>query len=221
MDERTVNSRSGGERYSLLRELLWMLGGEAAVCCIVIGVYAIVGIFVEGALGTRVFLGLALGTLISVANYAFLSISVNRAIDGFLSLRGDVRMDDDEALEFTQKNAMTVQNAATRSYMIRMLSMAVTLLVSFLLLKVFDPIATAVPLLAFRPVLYVIGLLRRPRATVSGGNAASDSFAGAASCDTGTDATDHQTESTDTDIAVKNGANSPKKVDTDGGVTDA
>lgn len=219
MDERTVNNRSGGERYSLLRELLWMLGGEATVCCIVIGIYAIVGIFVEGVLGPRLFLGLALGTLISVANYAFLSISVNRAIDGFLSLRGDVQMDDDEALEFTQKNAMTVQNAATRSYMIRMLSMAAALLVSFLLLKMFDPIATAVPLLAFRPVLYVVGLLRRPKAKAACSNTVSSTDNESTPTTSGAVTASHTDTNADVNPYIDTDADT--KVDTEGGVADA
>lgn len=147
--------------YSLIRELLWMLAGQLVTAGIVIGVYAIVGIFVPDAFTYRVFTGLALGASISIANYAVLNITVNRAIDRFIALRGTEEMDEDRVMEFTQRNAMAVQNAATKSYVIRMLSMVVILLLAFLLWGVFDPIATAVPLLMFRPILFVVGLLRK------------------------------------------------------------
>ncbi|MBQ8372584.1 MAG: hypothetical protein IJX38_06595 [Clostridia bacterium] len=147
--------------YSLIRELIWMLAGQLVIAGAVVGVYAIVGIFLPDVFTYRIFTGLALGAFISIANYAVLNITVNRAIDKFIALRGTDEMDEEQAVEFAQKNAMAVQNAATKSYIIRMASMVATLLVAFLLLKIFDPIATAVPLLMFRPILFVIGLIRK------------------------------------------------------------
>lgn len=138
-----------------------MLAGQLVIAGAVVGVYAIVGIFLPDVFTYRIFTGLALGAFISIANYAVLNITVNRAIDKFIALRGTDEMDEEQAVEFAQKNAMAVQNAATKSYIIRMASMVATLLVAFLLLKIFDPIATAVPLLMFRPILFVIGLIRK------------------------------------------------------------
>ncbi len=138
-----------------------MLAGQLVTAGIVIGVYAIVSIFLPEVFTYRIFTGLALGAFISIANYMILNITVNRAIDKFIALRGTEEMDEDQAMEFTQKNAMAVQNAATKSYIIRMASMVVILLLAFLLWGVFDPIATAVPLLMFRPILFVVGLIRR------------------------------------------------------------
>ncbi len=106
----------------------------------------------------RVILGALLGAVIIVANYSLLSLSVNRAVNSFIEMRGNREMSDEEANDFTKKNSAAIQNALKRSFMIRSASIVITLILAFLL-DCFDPLATAIPMFAMRPVLTVIELI--------------------------------------------------------------
>jgi uncharacterized membrane protein AbrB (regulator of aidB expression) len=68
-------------------------------------------------------------------------------------------MSDEEAEKFAAEHAMPVQNAIKTSFIIRTVSMLAALVVAFLL-DWFDPIATAVPLLAFQPLLTAIEIIK-------------------------------------------------------------
>ena len=68
-------------------------------------------------------------------------------------------MDDEEAEQFAAENSMPIQNAIKTSYIIRTVTMIATLVVAFLL-DWFNPLATAIPLLAFRPLLTVIEMIK-------------------------------------------------------------
>ena len=107
----------------------------------------------------RVITGVLLGVLVTILNYAFLTISVNRAVNNFLALRGDKEMDDEEAAAFASEHSAPIQNAMKLSFIIRTLTMLVTLVVAFLL-DVFSPIAAAIPLLAYRPLLYAAEFIK-------------------------------------------------------------
>ena len=54
---------------------------------------------------------------------------------------------------------MPVQNAIKTSFILRTVSMLVALVIAFLL-DWFNPIATAIPLLAFRPLLTAIEMIK-------------------------------------------------------------
>ena len=103
----------------------------------------------------KIISGAMLGGVVCVLNYTFLTVSVDKAINDYLALRGDKEMDEEEAERFAQENSMPIQNAIKLSYIIRTVSMIATLLVAFLT-KAFNPIATAIPLLAFRPLITLI-----------------------------------------------------------------
>ena len=94
-----------------------------------------------------------------ILNYTFLTISVDRAIQKFIALRGDKEMSDEEAEQFAAENSMPIQNAIKTSYIIRTATMIATLVVAFLL-DWFNPLAAAIPLLAFRPLLTVIEMIK-------------------------------------------------------------
>ena len=79
-----------------------------------------------------------------------------------MALRGDKEMTEEEAEKFARENAIIIQNATKLSYFIRTFSMMAALVVA-LLLDWFDVIATVVPLLAFRPVLFVSQLLTKKK----------------------------------------------------------
>lgn len=143
---------------SSIKGVLAVLAGELLVSLLTVAVFALIGKF-----DYTVITGAALGSAVATANFAILSFSINRAVDKYLALRGDREMDDEQAEAFANRHAMEVQNVATRSFMIRTFSMLATLVAAFLLTSWFSPIATAVPLLMFRPVLYVIELITKKR----------------------------------------------------------
>lgn len=106
-------------------------------------------------------LGATLGSVITVLNYFFLSLSVIRSVDKYLELRGNSEMTDEEAAVFTAKHSMQIQNAVKTSFLIRIITMLAALIAAFLLLNIFNPIATAIPLLAYRPILSLSEGIRR------------------------------------------------------------
>ena len=138
------------------KQILLLALGEIIVSVLICLIYFLVGYF-----EFQVVWGALLGSGVTIANFALLTISVNRAVDKYLELRGSREMDDEEAEKFANEHAMAVQNAATRSFIIRTVSMLATLVAAFLLTSWFSPLATAVPLLMFRPLLYVLELIRK------------------------------------------------------------
>ena len=137
--------------------------GETLVCLLTVLVYIIVDKY-----DYTVLLGAILGAVVMVANMLFLSISVNRAVNKYLALRGDKEMSDEEAEEFNKKHGLGVQNAMTLSYLVRTVTLVVTLILAFALTDVFSPIPTAVTLLMYRPIIYVSELLRNKLAKKEG-----------------------------------------------------
>ena len=138
------------------KQILLLALGEIIVSVLICLIYFLVGYF-----EFQVVWGALLGSGVTIANFALLTISVNRAVDKYLELRGSREMDDEEAEKFANEHAMAVQNAATRSFIIRTVSMLATLVAAFLLTSWFSPLAPAVPLLMFRPLLYVLELIRK------------------------------------------------------------
>ena len=137
-------------------EILFLILGEVIVSLIVSGVYLILNRF-----SVSVIAGGLLGSAVAILNFVILSVSVNRAIDKAMEERGTGEMTDEEAAAFAQKNAAAVQRAAQGSYIIRQILMLGVLVGAFLLGDWFDVIATLSPLLAFRPLLSVCGLMKK------------------------------------------------------------
>lgn len=142
-------------RESSLKGALTILLGEAVVSLIIVSVYLLLDKF-----SYKVITGVALGSLVTVANFLILSISVNRAIDKYIEKRGEKEMDEEEAAKFAAENASAVQVAASGSYVARTLLMFGALIVAFLV-KQFDVLATLIPLLAYRPIIFVSELLKK------------------------------------------------------------
>ena len=108
----------------------------------------------------KIITGAILGFAVIVANYTMLSFSVNRAISSFMELRGKGEMSDEEAEQFAKDNSRIINNAITRSFVIRTASMVAALVLAFLT-GWFSPLAAAIPMLAFRPLLTVLELIRK------------------------------------------------------------
>ena len=138
-----------------LYETLAMIIGEIITSIIVCAVFLIIKKF-----DLSVLLGVLLGSLVTVANFIFLMVFTNRAIDKAMAERGEGEMSDDEVAEFTAKHQANIQAAVKLSYVIRTLCIAASLVVAFLLDGVFNVIATVVPLLMFRPILTVSQLIK-------------------------------------------------------------
>lgn len=139
-----------------VREIGFLLVGELLVSLAIVGVYAVLDKF-----SYAVIAGALLGSAVTVFNFVFLSISVNRAIDKVMAQRGDKEMSEEEAEAFAAENQAAVQRASQSSYLLRQILMLGVLVGAFLLDGWFDVVATLVPLLMFRPLLMAAGLFSK------------------------------------------------------------
>ncbi len=140
----------------------WMLVGEAIVSLLICAGFLLAGIFFPGAFSYKVITGAVLGSAVTVLNFLGLSLAVDKAVNAFIEQRGEREMDEEEAAAFAQKHGMSVQNAVTKSYIVRTLTMIAALIVA-LITRLFDPIATVIPLLMYKPLIYIMEIIRRKR----------------------------------------------------------
>ena len=131
--------------------------GEAIVSLLVILVYIAINMF-DWTIAT----GTILGSAVTVANFLILAYSVNKAINKFIDLRGDGEMSEEEAEKFAKANSLKVQNAVTKSYILRTGLMMGSLVLA-LVTGWFDPIATLIPLAMYKPLLYVTQFIKQRR----------------------------------------------------------
>lgn len=141
--------------FASYREAIAVLCGDVIVSALIVAVYLLIGEY-----DYTVITGAALGSLVTVVNLFILSISINRAIDKYMKLRGNSEMDEETAAAFAAENAKSVQLAASGTYLIRTLLMAAALVSAFVFSNHFDVIATVIPLITYRPILYVFELIR-------------------------------------------------------------
>ena len=133
-------------------ETVMLAIGEMIVIIMVLAGFLVASLFVEvNFLG--VIFGALLGAAVTVLNLFFLSLSVNRSVDKYLALRGSREMSDEEAAEFTARHSAEIQNAIKLSFIIRTVTILATLVAAFLLMDWFNPIATAIPILAYRAII--------------------------------------------------------------------
>ena len=151
------------EQKRILPECLFMIVGQAIVAAAVCGVYFLVSRFASWAVFSyKVVLGAALGAAVTVFNYMFLVLSVNRAVRHIMELRGTGEMDEEAAHAFAQEHQRTVQLKIQFSSILRTFTM-LGILALALISDWFDPIATLIPLLTMRPVLTVWGLISQKK----------------------------------------------------------
>ena len=134
--------------------------GEIIVCALVVLGYFVSDLIFDTGFTYRIFTGAVLGTVVTVANFFGLSWSVNHAVDRYIAFRGNREMSDDEIMKFTAEHSMRIQNSIRTSFIVRIVTMLVSLVVAFVL-DWFAPLATAIPLIAYRPILIVGELIRR------------------------------------------------------------
>jgi cell division septal protein FtsQ len=109
-----------------------------------------------------VFSGALLGSFVTALNFLILSVQVNRAINDYITLRGNREMSEEEAAEFAKINGKSVQNAVAKSYILRTALMVGSLVLAFIT-GWFNPLATLIPLLLYKPLLYVVELINKKR----------------------------------------------------------
>ncbi len=165
-----------------MREIITIAIGEVIVGAIICLVFLLCGKF-----DYKVLLGSLLGIFVTVANFIFLCVTVNRALDkclaGFTPTLTEKTADsimscdsevstteddgdnedepyDDEAAKFAKENQAKLQNAIKLSYIVRLGTVALALILA-LLTKQFNVIATVIPLFCLRPILSATELLKR------------------------------------------------------------
>lgn len=164
------------------REITILALGEVIVGALISAIYLLLGKF-----NYTVPLGSILGGAVTVFNFVFLSIAVNKAIDDAMkayearqaeksaasneesSIQNTSEINenedgvdpyDDDAAKFARENSAKITNAVKTSYLVRTASVVVTLVLAFIT-KQFNVLATVIPLLCMRPLLTVSEILRK------------------------------------------------------------
>lgn len=139
-------------------ELIAVAVGELIVALALCAVYIFIGAF-----SPQTLFGLALGITVTLANFLILAITTTRAVNRVLERRPSGELSEEEAAKFAAENRAELQNSVKLSYIIRTVTLAASLVLAFVFSGLFDVIATAVPLLAFKPVLTVAASIKRRR----------------------------------------------------------
>lgn len=138
-----------------LRELLAILIGEILTSSVICGIYLIIKKYTY-----KVFLGVLLGSTVTLLNFLVLSIMTNRVINTFLEERGKKELSEEETMEITMKFQGKIQTQMKISFLIRILVLVASLIAAFLS-GVFEPLATVIPILMMRPIIMVSELIKR------------------------------------------------------------
>ena len=149
---------------SSLKDISLFAIGEILVAAIAIGGFYVlksmdVALLNEPIEMHKVIFGALLGVVVIVANYLWLSLAVDREINRFIEKRGKTEMDEEQTDIFVKKNAAVIQNAIQKSFIIRTISIFAALVIAFIL-DWFNPLATAIPMFAMRPVLTTVELIK-------------------------------------------------------------
>ena len=142
------------EKNPVLWETLRLLIGELCVCAIVIAVYALI----QKTVRFQVILSALIGALVMVANFFFLARSTDKLFMSVLEARGSGEMNDEQVAAFTAEYQAKMAAKMQLSFLIRILSMAATCALAFIFL---EGIAATVPLLMYRPLLYLSEIFRK------------------------------------------------------------
>ena len=139
-------------------DAIYLAIGELIVSLLVVIVYLCIPKMFDWTVVT----GVILGSVVTILNYIILSIAVDRALKKFMDLRGDKEMDEEEAEAFAKANTVKVQNAITKSYIFRTALMMGALVIS-LITGYFNTIATVIPLIMYKPLLYAVEFVKKKR----------------------------------------------------------
>ena len=144
-------------KNSSYTDTLYLAIGEAIISLLVVLVSLAINKF-----DLTIISGVILGSIVTIVNFLILSYSVNKAINKFIELRGDKEMSEEEAEKFAKANSLKVQNAVGKSYILRTVLMMWSLVLAFIT-KLFNPIATLIPLAMYKPLLYITQFIKNKR----------------------------------------------------------
>lgn len=156
MTNNKTKTKDGG---SPLRDLIPTVIGEVIVVALVCLGFAAVHFLGLYPFSFQVVLGALLGALVIIANHALLIFSVDREIKKFIAGRPEGEMSDEDVELYAKKKTVSIQNAIKISSMIRTVSILAMLVIAFVT-GWFNPIATAIPMFAFRFIITVAELIK-------------------------------------------------------------
>lgn len=142
------------EKSPVFRETARLAIGELIVSALVIAVYALV----QKTVRWQVPVSALIGSAVMVANFFFLAKSTDALFMQAMDARGDKEMTEEEIAKFTAEYQLKMATKTQLSFIIRMISMAATIALTFIFL---EGIAATVPLLMQRPLLYVNEFFRK------------------------------------------------------------
>ena len=145
------------KKHMPVSEILFLTFGEIIVSLIISGVY-----FFLGRFSYQVATGALLGSTVTVLNFVILSVSVNRAIDKVMAEKENRELSEEEAAAFAAEHQAAIQHAVQGSYILRQVLMLAALVAAFLS-GWFNVLATLIPLLLFRPLIMIHGLLKKDK----------------------------------------------------------
>jgi hypothetical protein len=142
------------EKSPVFRETARLAIGELIVSALVIAVYALV----QKTVRWQVPVSALIGSAVMVANFFFLAKSTDALFMQAMEARGNKEMTEEEIAKFTAEYQLKMATKTQISFIIRMISMAATIALTFIFL---EGIAATVPLLMQRPLLYVNEFFRK------------------------------------------------------------
>lgn len=142
------------QKNPVIMESAKLAFGELIVCAIVITVYALI----QKTVRWQVPVSALIGATVMVANFFFLARATDKMFMLAMSMRGNNEMNDEEIAAFTAEYQAKMALKMQASFLIRLLSMAATCALTFIFL---EGIAATVPLLMYRPLLYVNEFFRK------------------------------------------------------------
>lgn len=153
------------EKNPVLSETIRLLIGELIVCALVVLVYALI----EKTVRWQVILSALIGAAVIVLNFFLLARSTDNLFLSAMEARGKDDMDEESIAKFTAEYQAKMAARIQLSFIIRMATMAVTVVLAFVL-PFLVGIAAVVPLLMQRPILYIGEIFRKKEDKVNHGS---------------------------------------------------
>ena len=147
------------DKKEYYKELFSVILGELIVSLLTVAGFFVADLIFDGIFDYTVVTGALLGAFVVILNFLILSVSINRVVDSYVTERGGREMTEEEAEAFALEHEGRIKLAVSRSYIIRTLLMIGTLVCAFLL-EWFHPLAAAIPLFMYKPVIYLTQLIR-------------------------------------------------------------
>ena len=142
------------EKNPVVTETLRLAIGELIVSAIIVFVYALI----QKTVRWQVPVSALIGSAVMVLNFFFLARSTDKLFRSAMEARGNKEMDEEQIAAFTAEYQAKMATKTQLSFLIRILSMAATIALTFIFL---EGIAAAIPLLMQRPLLYVNEFFRK------------------------------------------------------------